>query len=240
MTDSLIDDLAHAMTDPDEPADVPDFLAADYTEPDPVAEPEPCPTCGGTGQHSIPTKPGTTCSDCGGQGVIARPAPWRIDGERTANWALRRLADAMADIAAAEAVAAEQRQRTDAWLERRCAAARRTASFMESRLKDYLRARVAADPRLRTIPLPDGDLKATASTSLLPATTDDALLAWCKEHHPEFVKVDESVKKGELKKALRANPQGGLLPVLAATGEAVPVKVDREDNYTVKPDRPIG
>lgn len=138
----------------------------------------------------------------GGEADPYLPEPvrrWRIDGDRTAAWAMAKLAAATDELQAAGELATEYHRQIDQWLDERSRRARATAAYMEAQLCDYgLRVREASGDSIKSVPLPHGRIKTTGSGAKATVADEPAVLAWAKsnlegEALAEVVRVTEHV-----------------------------------------------
>ena len=131
---------------------------------------------------------------------------------------IRAIARERRKVAHAEAVVAAEKDRLDAWLERRRAV--HDTSFLEAALAGYHEARLAREPKLKTIHLPSGDLVARKQPDRWDID-DDAFLAWASEHHPDLIRVrPPEVDRAAVKKALTVHDDGRVID--GQSGEVVP------------------
>jgi len=111
-----------------------------------------------------------------------------------------------------------ERQRLTDWLSEQ--EHRYDPAFHLAVLEQYHRARLARDPKAKTISLPSGSLVARK----LPDRwefDDDAFLAWAQDHRTDLVRMrDPEVDKPAAKKALRVLDDGQIID--GASGEFVP------------------
>lgn len=68
--------------------------------------------------------------------VIEREG-WQVDGDKTAIWALRKLADAEREVRRCTELHADERERIDEWLDHATRSPLRTIEFMRAALIDY-------------------------------------------------------------------------------------------------------
>lgn len=159
---------------------------------------------------------------------------WSITTQDEAAWASRKARDAHREVQAIDAWEEREIERVRAAAESERKRPRQTAEFMESALSDYL-VRLAREGRAKkSIALPGGTIQLRKRQPNL--TYDEGqLLAWLRENgHTEFVKVKESVSKGDLKKALTKD-EGRV--VMTSTGEVVPGVdlTEQPDSASFKP-----
>lgn len=142
---------------------------------------------------------------------------WQIDDEKKADWALRKIREAEAQIEQVKRFAEERIAEIEAWVERTTASEQRTIDFMTSQLELYHRKLFEENPRLKTIKLPSGELQLRKAQPQY-ARNDEQLAAWLKVRYPELVKVKETPDWNEAKKRF---PIAGKRLVDPNTGEIV-------------------
>lgn len=144
---------------------------------------------------------------------------------------LRAVARERRKVAQAEAVVAAEKERLDTWLHEQ--RARHDTSFLEAALAGYHEARLARDPRARTIHLPSGTLVARQQPDRWEID-DEVLLDWAALHFPGLVRTKVEVDRATTKKALTVTDDGS---TVTADGDPVPgVLVEPGGiGFTVKP-----
>lgn len=117
---------------------------------------------------------------------LTRVARWRVEDDGGAEWAARKLAAVKAEQDEAEELAAQWRAEIDRWLTERRRPLAKRYGFFEGLLLDYLRRRMEADPKLRTITLPSATLKGSVAKPKVGLAEEEAaleaLIAWADEH----------------------------------------------------------
>lgn len=142
------------------------------------------------------------------------------DTDRTdlADRMVRRIARNRRLLAVHEEVARGEIARIEEWLVTQRAALDTT--FVEEALRLYHEARLARDPKAKTIHLPSGSLVARK----LPDRwefDDDAFLAWAQDRRTDLIRMrDPEVDKPAAKKALRVLDDGQIID--GTSGEFVP------------------
>jgi hypothetical protein len=106
---------------------------------------------------------------------------FRVDDDYKAEWAMRKLAAAQAEIDALEAERDRQRAELDAWFDRRTRPSRRTVSFMGDLLTGY--GYEQAEEGRKTVDLPSGKIRATDRRHTPRIVIDDptAVSMWAEE-----------------------------------------------------------
>ncbi len=135
-----------------------------------------------------------------------------------AMWAMRKIAQAKAQIELNKQLAAAEIAKIEAWHQRTNKEHVRTVEHMETHLVAYYDGLRAADPKFRTLDLPTGKVKRRA----LPQDYDRddvQLIAWASSFATDLLEVTTAVQWGELKK--RIKPDGDRA-VDMLTGEVIP------------------
>jgi Gam-like protein len=135
---------------------------------------------------------------------------FRIDGPNTASWALRKLAYYRGRVAENEQLAADEKQRIDAWLSNANSSHKDSISFFESILRNWHAEVLKEDPKRKTIPLPGGKLQHRVGT-LKPDIDEAVFIPWAEEN----ARLDLIRVKSEPKRA-------AILAALKETGEVLP------------------
>lgn len=140
-----------------------------------------------------------------------------IDGPKTADWALRKLARIRGRIADNEALAAAEMARITEWLEAENGKLAHDVNFFEGLLTEYHRHVLADEPDRKTVALPGGKLVARKQPDRWEFGDD--FVAWAQAHIPELVRVKVEPDRAAAKKHLTAL---GAAAVDVRTGEVVP------------------
>ena len=117
--------------------------------------------------------------------------PFRVKDEKTADWALRKIREHEAHVAQVEEFAEAQVDEILAWAESATKSARDSIQYLSGLLEAYHRQLFAANPTLKTIKLPAGEIQLRQQQPQFNRD-NDRLLAWLKAHRPEFVRVEEA------------------------------------------------
>lgn len=120
---------------------------------------------------------------------------WRVDGDKTATWALGKLKAARAEAERLRANAKELIEEIQFQLGLDLKGPEDDASFFESALIEYRRTLEDANPKLpKTYKLPLGRLKTRVGSKSTLVSDPDALVAWLTEHgKTEAVKAEPRV-----------------------------------------------
>jgi len=153
-------------------------------------------------------------------------ARWEIADDGAAVWAMARLAEAAAQLARIDALYLRKKVALDDWRDVAGGRHTRTATFMTGRLTGYALARRAADPKAKTLDLPDGKVTTRAPSKPWKVTVTDgpALLEWAvADGRDEYIRpalrpvselpVEVVEKDGELRVF---DPDGEVVPGLTA------------------------
>jgi hypothetical protein len=128
------------------------------------------------------TAPTTEELDAGVEG------PWRVDGDRTASWALRRLAEQQAEVDRVDAAADFEVAAIRAWQADATKRPRRSIDFLTAALIDYRHRLEDKNPRLpKTYKLPGGQLRRRAGRVSIKVTEEERFLEWAESHAPEAI-----------------------------------------------------
>jgi hypothetical protein len=149
----------------------------------------------------------------------------------SASWAVERYRRHQKAIDEARAVAKERIAETEAWLKRVEHQHEGSMFYLEGLLEAFMRERAAADPKLRTLSLPDADLTLRALPPEI-VKDDAALLDYVKEAGLPFVK--ESLDWAGLKAVSEVTQDGAV--ILKETGERLPAVIGRQrgDRFQVR------
>lgn len=110
----------------------------------------------------------------------------------SASWAARHLTRKRARIAEIRALAAEQRFRIDAYEAGETKKLEADATFFEGRLQAFHMQVLQADPRAKTLPLPDGtELRSQAGKLAVEVTDLEAFQAWADMNEMTADVVDD-------------------------------------------------
>lgn len=123
-------------------------------------------------------------------------------------------------------VAKEQIEHINQWLESENKSAISEIEYWSKRVEDYHTLSLLSDPKCKTLSTPFGKNKSTTSKPQPELADADKLLSYAKSNElNDLIKVEESVRWGEMKKILKVNGDN----VVDANGEIVEgVKVKPE------------
>ncbi len=162
------------------------------------------------------------------------PIPgWSIESYGEAEWACAKVSTVDADLARIDQQYDEWLGRLNAWRDDAVKPLQERREFFAGHLSDYLRRLREADPRTKSLALPSGKV-ASRITPARPIVVDEvAVIEWAhSSDHAEVVKVVESVRLAELRKAVVVDGEkvvdpstGDVLPGVAVEGERLTVTV---------------
>lgn len=152
--------------------------------------------------------------------VPAEVGRYRINGDKEALWALRKLKAAQAKIADNNAAADEERLLIQQWLEEVNASLERDANFFEGLLRDYaLRCREDENDGRKSIKLPGGTIRTRAGSTSVVVDNPDAFIEWAEANDPELVRVKKEPNLSQIREVVTTTDDGS---VITADGEIVP------------------
>lgn len=132
---------------------------------------------------------------------------WRIDGERTADWALRRLARGRDHMDRVRRLANEEHAAIDEWVARELERDERDERFFVGKLREWMEELRANGDDRKTISYPGGKLRRKAGRTRVEIDDEAALLAWLEEHVDDLEAVVEyrsTIRKGEVGKRYKS------------------------------------
>lgn len=131
-------------------------------------------------------------------GPIAQAARWRITDDGSAEWALRHVAEAEAELDRLGAQAADWAERINAWFQHQAKPLLAKRAFFSAHLERYALEARAADPKRKSVVLPSGVVQTRVSNPRVQVADPEQALAWAKVHDPDAVKVAEDVQVSKL------------------------------------------
>lgn len=123
-------------------------------------------------------------------------APFRVENDEQAAWAMRRFAAACKKIEENEAILAREKLRWQAWLDEVNAPLSKDAAYFEDLLKDYLRRE--RDNR-KSIKLPHGTIKSRATQPKYEI--QPGFIEWAKENAPQLLRIEHKPDMAAIKAA---------------------------------------
>lgn len=156
---------------------------------------------------------------------------WRIDGDNTASWALRKLAAMEAERDRIRRAAQAEIDRVQAWATAAEAGPNRAIEFFTGKLIDYRRDLEEQNPKLaKTYKLPAGDIAVRAGRPSVKVVDESAFVDWAVDHAPQALTYKPKVT------GLKDLPRSGE-QIIDGNGEPVPgvVEITAPPSYSVKP-----
>lgn len=117
------------------------------------------------------------------------PNRWRVTDNGSAEWAMRHVAQAEAELAHLRQQADEWRAPIDAWLERQSRPLLALRAFMGAHLERYALERREANPKAKTLTLPSGRVLTSYVPPKVVVTDQDQLVEWAVAN-----RVDQAVR----------------------------------------------
>lgn len=151
--------------------------------------------------------------------------PWQIDTVRMAEWAMRKVSQAEAEIFDAKQHAEYWHHEIDEWLIKATSRAQTTSRFLGHHLEEFaLAVRITSDHKLKTVELPAGVVNTRADKAKVVVVDETKLIEWCEVNLNAAVKIDKSILVSELRKHVEIASDGMSDPVVVdpVTGELVP------------------
>lgn len=112
--------------------------------------------------------------------VPERARRWQVTDDRSAEWAMRHVAQAEAELAQLRAQADEWRQRIDTWFVQRARPLQATVGFMAGHVERYALAKREANPKAKTLTLPSGVVRTSYVAPKVEVADPDEVVAWAK------------------------------------------------------------
>lgn len=116
-------------------------------------------------------------------------APFRIEDDSAADWAVSRLADVRQEVEALELMATRELERIKTWRDSQIKALESKSTFFTSLLEDYAR-RQRNDADRKSISVPHGKIS-TRFTQPKFEINDEIFMPWALEHAPQLVRVKQ-------------------------------------------------
>jgi len=132
---------------------------------------------------------------------------WRIVDDDGAAWASRKLQAAHREVAKVDAWAEREKARIDRVAEEEKRSHERDIDFFQTHLALWLRDLIADGRTKKSLSLPGGKIQLRARQPKLNIENEQHLLDYLRGHHPDLVKVRESVNLSALKKAVALDGQ---------------------------------
>lgn len=135
--------------------------------------------------------------------VPERARRWQVTDDRSAEWAMRHVAQAEAELAQLRAQADEWRQRIDTWFVQRARPLQATVGFMAGHVERYALAKREANPKAKTLTLPSGVVRTSYVAPKVEVADADEVVAWARANGlADVVRVKREPKVSELREHL--------------------------------------
>lgn len=134
--------------------------------------------------------------------ALAERESFRIENDSQAEWALRKIREADAEL-----------ERMGKWFSRQMDAAKQKhdsdVEYFTGLLQEYFREVPAKETKtMRKYALPSGELVLNKSKQAFTVSNSEELLGWCKVNDPTLVKVSMTASWADVKKRLKATDAG--------------------------------
>jgi|GEM_PF-5689876 len=167
---------------------------------------------------------------------IEEKEPFQITDTGSLNFVFREiLIPLKAEINKTKMLAKAEVERITEWEEKELKGPLQDVEYWEHRIAEYHLELLKKDPKQKTISTPYGKSKTTTSGEQPEKVNDDQLLQYVKENKlTDFLKVEESVKWGDLKKSLKVvgnnvvDADGGIVKGVKVKPKTVSCKVEVE------------
>lgn len=136
---------------------------------------------------------------------------FEITDEATLHWTFRKMRELKGKIAEKEELAKveysridEERKLVDVWLEKETNSFSQSIEHFEHLIREYHLALLKKDESQKTLSTPFGKSKTVTSAEQPDKGDEEKLLKYAKENKlTELIKVEESIRWGDLKKTLK-------------------------------------
>ncbi len=163
-------------------------------------------------------------------------APFRIDNDSAADWAVTRLADLRSKAEALELMASQEIERIKTWRDDELKSLLSRNAFFTLLLEDYAR-RQRNDVDRKSISVPHGKIS-TRFTQPKFEIADEIFMPWALEHAPQLVRVKQEASVSAMREHLvidgtkLIDPQTGAIVegVVATLPElSITIKINEEE-----------
>lgn len=146
---------------------------------------------------------------------------WRIDGPGTAEWAMRHVARADAELAELAEQAEEWRDRIGYWFTQASGPLLARRAFMTAHLERYALEVRDADPRRKSISVPSGTVKTRSSSRAVEIVDPAMILDWARAFAPDVIQRTERVLVSDLRDVVTIVDVIDLARLTLSDGEVV-------------------
>lgn len=144
---------------------------------------------------------------------------WHVTDEGSANWAMAKLAEMNAHIAAREEQARLWSEQVDRWLHSHTVDERRFAQRLDAELARWGLDERERNPKVATIKLLAGDIATTSRKPTIEIDDQEQVVAWCKASgNAELVQIKESVLVSKLRGVLQIHHRVTSTAVMLSCG----------------------
>jgi phage host-nuclease inhibitor protein Gam len=210
------------------------------TEPDiPV-----CASCGGPGAYLINTAGQVVCEACEAGAAETDAERWQITDNLSAEWAMRKVAEAERARDRTHEQAFAWREQIDRWEAEQLKPLNRTVSFFTGHLAQFLQELRSADPDTKSLSLPSGRVSSKRGQAKVRVIDEAQVIAFLQKYAEEmdrpaedFLRAKVEVKTLALRELLSEDGLEAGLAVLDSDDYVVPgVEVTPPAvTFTVKP-----
>ena len=123
---------------------------------------------------------------------------WRVRTDDDAEWALRKIGAARAELAELEAKAKRWADKIASWFEQAAKDPERTAEFFTAQVERYAMAERREHDR-KSVKLPSGKFSTRSVPLALEIDDDEALVEWAVDNLPDAIRVREDVQVSTLR-----------------------------------------
>jgi hypothetical protein len=166
-------------------------------------------------------------------------APFIVDNDRKATWAMRRLSELTAQVASVESIVAAEHERIRRWAEEETRRHAADMAYFEAQLIRYGRQRrIDTDGKVKSVSTPYGKVTST-STQAKYVIDPEVFLAWAMAERPDWVRTKHEPALDAVKAATTVEDTETLgLVAMTEHGEIIPgVTIEPAGvNYKVKVD----
>jgi phage host-nuclease inhibitor protein Gam len=142
-------------------------------------------------------------------GIMPGEAPeaarrWTVTGDGEAEWAMRHVAAATAELESLREQAEAWESRIHAWFMHRAKPLQATVAFMSAHLERYATDLRKADEKRKTVTLPSGKVTTTRTQPKVVVRDEPAVIEWAETFAPAAVARDPRLRLTELRAVVKA------------------------------------
>lgn len=124
---------------------------------------------------------------------------WAVTDDGAAEWSMRHIANANAEIEKLRLQADEWEARIHQWFTQRAKPLEAKVAFMSAHLERYALYRREADPKAKTLTLPSGRVRTTRQVPTVVISDADEAIRWTAQNAPEAIKTTHKVLVSDLR-----------------------------------------